>query len=114
MLEDIKFDLQTLDYRALNEADWSELKSRLERDTRPDRRRTMLALVDEACAPILRWIGRLCSALGRKWQTDVVAHRRRMAAVQLDSPGNRRRSDIDFRRCEAFSGVYRHDPDGFR
>jgi hypothetical protein len=37
-----------------------------------------------------------------------------MAAVQLDSPGNRRRSDIDFRRCEAFSGVYRHDPDGFR
>jgi hypothetical protein len=41
MLEDIKFDLQTLDYRALGESQWGELKARLERRARAERNQTI-------------------------------------------------------------------------
>jgi hypothetical protein len=54
MLEDIKFDLQTLDYRALRQADWAELKGRLEGRARTDRDQAARAAIGFGCTETRR------------------------------------------------------------
>lgn len=113
MLEDIKFDLQTLDYRALGESEWAELKYRLERRAHADRSQAMRVMTGAARTRFGGWLGRLGSALIRDWQAYLLARRRRMNVVQLTALDDRVLKDIGLRRCEIYSAVYR-DPNGFR
>jgi uncharacterized protein YjiS (DUF1127 family) len=125
MLDDIKFDLQTLDYRALTLSQWSELKNRLEWRARWDRNRPFVAVVFDARCELSglattvrilvgRWIARLRAALGREWRAYAIARRRRMAVIQLGAVDDRHLKDIGLRRCEIQSAVYRHNPSNFR
>jgi uncharacterized protein YjiS (DUF1127 family) len=122
MLEDIKFDLQTLDYRALNPSQWAELKDRLERRAHWQRNQAISAMVSNARSELARtlrihlglWVGRLGSAFARHWQLYMTTHRRRLAVRQLSALNDRQLKDMGLRRCEIYSAVYRHDPSGFR
>jgi uncharacterized protein YjiS (DUF1127 family) len=121
MLEDIKFDLQTLDYRAINASQWSELKSRLERCARYERNQAIAVHVAHARHRLSRFASnvkarfsssaeRIGRALARKWEAHVIAQQRRNAVSQLNALGDLDLKDMGLRRCEIYSAVYRQDP----
>ena len=122
MLEDIKFDLQTLDYRALSSSQSAELKARLERRAHWQRSQAITAMVSDARSELARmlrihlglWVGRLGAALTHQWRLYTTSHRRRLAVRQLNGLNDRQLKDMGLRRCEIYSAVYRHDPRGFR
>jgi uncharacterized protein YjiS (DUF1127 family) len=120
MLEDIKFDLQTLDFRALGEAEWAELKGRLDRNAKTDRNVAMRAGAGDACAFVLRlmsaakllldiWTDRLASSLKRAYIACATAHRRRATVIHLKGLEDRVLKDIGLRRCDIEPAVYRPD-----
>jgi hypothetical protein len=124
MLEDIKFDLQTLDYRALGRAEWAELKGRLER-RRADRGQSVRVATNDGWSGVRRlaavvhkrisqWIERLSINLPRRWRGYVVASRRRRTMTELRSFNDRRLKPIGLCRWEMQSAAYRHDPSSFR
>ena len=109
MLEDIKFDLQTIDYRALSASQWTELKNRLEHRARRERYHAINAMADDAYGALSRfvltvkiwvglWAGYLVSTLGREWRTYARAHRRRLAMNQFNALNHNRPKDIRLRR----------------
>jgi uncharacterized protein YjiS (DUF1127 family) len=109
MLDDVRFDLQALDFRALSEREWAELKVRLERRARAERSAAIEAMTAAAFTWLGRWSGRLTSAVAREWQAYRIAHMRRAAMKQLNSLDDRDLKDIGLRRCEIYTAVYRHD-----
>jgi uncharacterized protein YjiS (DUF1127 family) len=122
MLEDIKFDLQTLDYRALSSSQWAELKARLERRAHWQRSQAISTMVSDARSELARtlrihlglWSSRLGAALAHQWRLYTTSHRRRLAVRQLHGLNDRQLKDMGLRRCEIYSAVYRHDPNAFR
>jgi hypothetical protein len=124
MLEDIKFDLQTLDYRALGRAEWAELKGRLER-RRADRGQMVRVATSDAYSGIRRltalvrnriskWMERLGISLQRQWTGYILAPWRRKNVIELRSFHDRRLKHVGLRRLEMQSAAYRHDPSSFR
>ena len=109
MLDDARLDLQTLDFRALGEREWAELKARLEWRARAERSGAMRAMAAAAFAELCRWIGRLTDTVTREWQTSRADQPRRAAVQQLNSLDDGDLKDIGLRRCEIYTAVYRHD-----
>jgi uncharacterized protein YjiS (DUF1127 family) len=109
MLDDRRFDLQTLDFRALGEREWAELKARLERRARAERNAAMRAMTAAAVTGLRRWIGRLAATVAREWQAYRAEQARRAALKQLNSLDDRDLKDIGLRRCEIYTAVYRHN-----
>jgi hypothetical protein len=124
MLEDIKFDLQTLDYRALGAGEWAELKNRLEQRARADRQEAVRTIRHDAytwlgplttatSVRVRKWLRRLNAMLAREWSTDASMRRRRMTVVKLGSLHDRQFKNIGLGRFEP-RAAYRHDPSSFR
>jgi hypothetical protein len=125
MLEDIKFDLQTLDFRALGPTEWAELKQRLEQRARTERNHAIRSATGDAFTGMGRlasattsriggWIGWLGSLLVREWHAYAVAHRRQQAVAKPRSLHDLRLKDIRLRGGDIHFTVYRHDPGSFR
>ena len=96
MLEDVKFDLQTLDFRALTPEQWADLKNRLIEQARQNRN----AELRDAAAKIFAGPERLLRAF-------LAARRRKAAVAALSALDDRSLRDIGLRRGEIFSAVYR-------
>jgi uncharacterized protein YjiS (DUF1127 family) len=109
MLDDRGFDLETLDFRALGEREWAELRARIERRARAERSEAIRAMTAAALAGLRRWIGRLAATIEREWKIYRAAQARRAALKQLNSLDDRDLKDIGLRRCEIYTAVYRHD-----
>jgi uncharacterized protein YjiS (DUF1127 family) len=125
MLEDIKFDLQTLDFRALGQTEWAELKQRLEQRARAERSHAIRAVTDGAftrmgrlasatSSRISEWRSWLGLVLVREWQAHALAHQRQQTVAKLRSLDDLRLKDIGLRRADIQFTVYRHDPGSFR
>ena len=107
MLEDIKFDLQTLDFRALTPTQWSALKAQLIEQARQNRN----AELRKATALRFDWPERVLSAVSRafirRMRAFVISRWRRAAFTALSALDDRALHDIGLRRGEIFSAVYR-------
>jgi uncharacterized protein YjiS (DUF1127 family) len=102
-------DLETLDFRALSEREWAELKARLDRRARAQRSAVMRAMTAAAFASLNRWTDRLADTVAREWRSYRAEQARPAAGKQLSSLDERDLKDIGLRRCEIHAAVYRHD-----
>jgi uncharacterized protein YjiS (DUF1127 family) len=100
MLEDVKFELSTLDFRALTPEQWSRLKDRLIEQAR-ERRNAELRV---AIGKVLAGPERLLRMAVRAF---LVARRRKAAVSALSALDDRSLRDIGLRRGEIVSAVYR-------
>jgi len=118
MLEDIKIDLRTLDFRGLTPSQWADLKHRLVERAHHDRNEVIRKTIGET----LCWLGRTLVAvedraarfaanvlflIAREWRSLRLAHRRRIAVAQLGALEDHMLRDIGLRRAEIVSAVYR-------
>ena len=109
MLNERRFALQTLDFRALGEREWAELKVRLERRARAERSAAVRAMIGAAYALLRRWGDRLFAA-AREWTACRTAQAYRAAMKQLHSLDDRDFKDMGgLRRSEIYAAVYRRD-----
>ena len=118
MLEDIKIDLRTLDFRGLTPSQWADLKHRLVARARHDRNQViretigatscrlgrMLVAAEDRAA---RFTANVLFVIAREWRSLRLAHRRRVAVAQLGALDDRMLRDIGLRRSEIVSAVYR-------
>jgi uncharacterized protein YjiS (DUF1127 family) len=125
MCDDINFDLESRDFRALSDAEWADLKQRVERRARADRGEAirsavaaLWALPDRLAETAGPWIAhfavRTRLAARHAWRAYRVARRRRLAVRQLNALDDRSLKDIGLRRGGIHAAVYRHDPAGIR
>jgi uncharacterized protein YjiS (DUF1127 family) len=118
MLEDIKADLRTLDFRGLTPSQWADLKRRLVERAHDERNQ----MIRETISAISCWLGRTLVAvedraarftaqvlfvIAREWRSLLLAYRRRVAVAQLGALDDRMLRDIGLRRSEIVSAVYR-------
>jgi uncharacterized protein YjiS (DUF1127 family) len=118
MLDDIRFDLQTLDFRALTHSQWADLKQQLIARAHHERNqviresigetscwlgRTLVAVEDRAA----RFTAHVLFVIAREWRAFRLAHRRRVAVAKLGALDDRMLRDIGLRRGEIVSVVYR-------
>jgi uncharacterized protein YjiS (DUF1127 family) len=101
MLEDVKFDPSTLDFRALTPEQWSELKDRLIEQARRQRNAELRAAIGK----VLAGPERLLRVAVR---TFLIARRRKAAVAALSALDDRSLRDIGLRRGEIVSAVYRN------
>ena len=109
MLEDIKFDLQTLDYRALTPTDWSALKNQLIEQARQNRNAELRKAAAHMFAGPEQLLGAISRAFIRSKHAFRMSCRRKAAFTALSALDDRALRDIGLRRGEIFSAVYRPD-----
>ena len=109
MLEDIKFDLQTLDYRALTPTDWSALKNQLIEQARQNRNAELRKAMAHVFAGPERLLEAFSRGFIRRKQAFLMSRRRKAAFTALSALDDRALRDIGLRRGEIFSAVYRPD-----
>jgi uncharacterized protein YjiS (DUF1127 family) len=121
MCDDVKFELESPDFRTLSDTGWAELKERVERRARADRneaiRRAVTALwalpgrlAEFAGARIASGAVQMRRAARHAWRAYRAARRRRSAVRQLNALDDRSLKDIGLRRSGIYAAVYRHDP----
>src|SRR5262245_48045819 len=109
MLEDVKIDLQTLDFRALTPDQWSILKDRLIEQARERRNAELRATAGKVFAGPERLLRVVLRAAARARRAIVTARRRKAAVAALSALDDRSLRDIGLRRGEIFSAVHRSD-----
>jgi uncharacterized protein YjiS (DUF1127 family) len=125
MRDDLRIDLESLDFRALSATEWTELRERLGRRAHAERaeamRRAGAALwalpgrLVEAAAPRITSLAvRARLAARHGWRAYRAARRRRIALRQLQALDDRSLKDIGVRRSGIYAAVYRHDPGAVR
>ena len=107
MLDDVRFDLRTLDFRALTPADWSALKNRLIEQARQNRNAELRKAMAHAFAGPERLLGAISRAFIRSKCAFLMSRRRKAAFLALSALDDRALRDIGLRRGEIFSVVYR-------
>jgi len=110
MLEDAKFDLSTIDVRALTPDQWSALKNRLIEQARRRRNAEIRAAIGHVFAGPEKFLGVISHAFKRSWRALLVARQRRAAVTALSALDDRSLRDIGLRRSEILSAVYRPRP----
>jgi len=109
MREDTRFDLRTLDVRALTPIQWSALRNRLIEQARRNRN----AELRKAMAHLFAGPERALSALSRGFirhkHAFLMSRRRKAAFTALSALDDRALRDIGLRRGEIFSAVYQPD-----
>ena len=106
MLEDVKFDLQTLDYRALTPEQWAALKARLIEQARRNRNADLRATAGKIFAGPERLLRVGLRVFARARRAVLAARRRRAAVAALSALDDRSLRDIGIRRGEIFSAVH--------
>jgi uncharacterized protein YjiS (DUF1127 family) len=111
MLEDTKFDLQTLDCRSLTPTQWSALKAQLIEQARQNRNAELRKAMAFVFAGPERALSALSRAFIRRKRAFLISRRRKAAFTALSALDDRALHDIGLRRGEIFSAVYRPDSD---
>jgi uncharacterized protein YjiS (DUF1127 family) len=106
MLNDVNFDLHSLDFRALTPEQWSVLKSRVIEQARQQRNAEIRAAAARMFAWPERLLGVTLRAFRRSWHALLVARRRRADFTALSALDDRSLRDIGLRRSEIFYAVY--------
>ena len=109
MLEDARFDLRTLDFRALTPEQWSVLKARLIEQARQNRNAELRTAAGKVFAGPERLLRVVLRAVARSQRAIVTARRRKAAVAALSALDDRSLRDIGLRRGEIFSAVHRTD-----
>jgi uncharacterized protein YjiS (DUF1127 family) len=107
MFEDTKFDLRTLDFRALTPTQWSTLKNQLIEQARQNRNAELRKAAAYAFAGPERLLRAIARAVARQRRAFLISRRRKAAFAALSALDDRALNDIGLRRGEIFSVVYR-------
>ena len=99
MLEDAKFDLSAIDFRALTPEQWSTLRNRLIEQARDRRNAELRAAIGKVFAGPERLLRMVVRGF-------LIARRRKAAVAALSALDDRSLRDIGLRRGEILSAVY--------